>query len=291
MRKPSRVKLEKKEKNQLRNAIGSANLFNFNFFLLRQWLEQGKKGKKAKPSQNISKGNNSVENKKKLIIDWGPKFCSLSQQKCAGRAGDVLGLFPSTGLLYLWPRRLREMLSAGALFLSEVIFRKFTCDDEANAKRLSFFPSPPFVNERKNKKWREFSFFFLRGHLENGEKGMTEKMRARKNRAQKMGAFYVEFIFHAWLARDFAFSVVGPHQWVAIASKFNSAFVRNCYFFFLDLFSKKITLNFFYYLKCPPAPNAQDLVLPFTFFCFLFTEKENEKIHFQFLFFFVLWII
>lgn len=147
------------------------------------------------------------------------------------------------------------------------------------------FSFPPFVNERKNKKWREFSFFFLRGHLENGEKGMTEKMRVRKNRAQKMGAFYVEFIFHAWLARDFAFSVVGPHQWVAIASKFNSAFVRNCYFFFLDLFSKKITLNFFYYLKCPPAPNAQDLVLPFTFFCFLFTEKENEKIHFQFLFF------
>lgn len=195
MRKPSRVKLEKKEKNQLRNAIGSANLFNFNFFLLRQWLERGKKGKKAKPSQNISKGNNSVENKKKLIIDWGPKFCSLSQQKCAGRAGDVLGLFPSTGLLYLWPRRLREMLSAGALFLSEVIFRKFTCDDEANAKRLSFFPSPRSLMNGKIKNDENFLFFSSVGTSRMGRRGWRRKCEWGRIEHKKWEPFMLNLFF------------------------------------------------------------------------------------------------
>lgn len=52
----------------------------------------------------------------------------------------------------------------------------------------------------------------------------------------KTGAFYVEFIFHAWVTRDIFSSAAFLERVGLRAEQLAPAFVQNSYFSFLDLF-------------------------------------------------------
>lgn len=113
---------------------------------------------------------------------------------------------------------------------------------------------------------------------------------------KKLGAFYVEFIFHAWVARDFSFSSSpSPFAfffgWLLRENSIPALSEIVISFFFLDLFfEKKSTIEFFLLPKCPPPSaritNAFLFILQPLYLSLLFNEDKKGKKKNPFLVFF-----
>jgi hypothetical protein len=113
---------------------------------------------------------------------------------------------------------------------------------------------------------------------------------------KKLGAFYVEFIFHAWVVRDF-FVFPATRVWKG-SGKCGSGFCPKLLFlswtfFFEKKNEKRKHIEFFLLPKCPPTHSAATITRSpstlYLFFSSLFVMDKNEKKTFfrsSFVFFF-----
>lgn len=139
-----------------------------------------------------------------MCLDPGPVFLICIQE--IFRPKKSLYLLPFRSSLNCYP--LMVLFFPLPPTVVEVIFRKSTCDDGGELETAELFFScafsfhPDSVNERG--KIKNDENFFSVGSPGGWRERAEEKMRRGRMKYKKLGAFYVEFIFHAWVARDFS---------------------------------------------------------------------------------------